>query len=286
METADRNTDMFCVPAILSCLGLPAVYVASLYVWGFPINRHYATAIKKRFISIFFVCLVSPTSLYFGMNENVFQKATILELLGLRWPGLIQAIVIPLLLTMILFLGPLSVMGWDGIWRLCSESMFWPGNKRTLTWWRSQVVAPLSEEWTFRACMLPVLLQCFTPITAIFVCSLIFGVAHMHHIVCRVQEGMTFKRAFLISCLHCSYTTLFGLYAAFLFVKTGHLAAPVISHSFCNCMELPDFSTAFEDPFRRLPLYVIGLVSFCLLLTPMTKPTLFHNNLFWSKYFI
>lgn len=42
METADRNTDLSCVSAILSCLVLSVVYVASLYVWSSPYNR-YAT---------------------------------------------------------------------------------------------------------------------------------------------------------------------------------------------------------------------------------------------------
>ncbi|XP_076166748.1 ras converting CAAX endopeptidase Sras isoform X1 [Ptiloglossa arizonensis] len=295
METADRNTDLFCVPAILSCLALSVVYVASLYVWSSPYNREHPTIIKKRFISVFIISLISPASLYFGMNEKVFQKATIWELLGLRWPGLIQAIVIPLLLTMILFLGPLSVLGFNGLWRLYTglpvlEPMYWLGSIRTLTWWRNQVVAPLAEEWTFRACMLPLLLQCFTPTTAIFVCSLFFGIAHFHHVVYHIETGMQLKHALFISCFQFAYTALFGAYAAFLFVKTGHLAAPLTAHSFCNHMGFPDLSevVAFKDPLKRaglFSLFVIGLVAWCFLLTPMTNPTFFHNNLFWHKHF-
>lgn len=78
--------------------------------------------------------------------------------------------------------------------------MYWLGSVRTLIWWRNQVVAPLSEEWTFRACMLPLLLQCFTPATAIFVCPLFFGVAHFHHVVERVKMGMGIRHALFISC--------------------------------------------------------------------------------------
>ncbi|XP_043255415.1 CAAX prenyl protease 2 isoform X2 [Colletes gigas] len=291
METVDRNTDLFCVSAILSCLGLSVVYVASLYVWSSPYNREHPTVIKKRFFSVFIISLISPASLYFGMNDSVFLKATIWELLGLRWPGLIQAIVIPLLLTMILFLGPLSVQGFNGLWRLYAEPMYWLGSIQTLTWWRNQVVAPLSEEWTFRACMLPLLLQCFTPTTAIFVCPLFFGVAHFHHVVYRVKTGMKLKHALFISCFQFAYTTLFGAYAAFLFVKTGHIAAPFTAHSFCNHMGFPDLSevVAFKGPLKRVglfSLFVIGLVAWCFLLTPMTNPTLFHNNLFWHKHFI
>jgi len=81
-----------------------------------------------------------------------------------------------------------------------SEPMYWLGSVRTLIWWRNQIVAPLSEEWTFRACMLPLLLQCFTPTTAIFVCPLFFGVAHFHHVVERIKMGMGIKHALFISC--------------------------------------------------------------------------------------
>lgn len=54
--------------------------------------------------------------------------------------------------------------------------MYWISNLTNLIWLRNHVVAPLSEEFTFRACMLPLLLQCFRPLTAVFVCPLFFGV--------------------------------------------------------------------------------------------------------------
>lgn len=50
------------------------------------------------------------------------------------------------------------------------------------------------------------------------------------------------KNALLTSSFQFVYTTLFGWYASYLFLKTGHLAPPVLSHSFCNIMGFPDFS--------------------------------------------
>ena len=41
--------------------------------------------------------------------------------------------------------------------------------------------------------------------------------------------------------LQFAYTTIFGMYSAFLFVKTGHFAAPFIVHAYCNFMGFPDF---------------------------------------------
>lgn len=45
-------------------------------------------------------------------------KATVSEVLGLRWSGIIQAIFIPLFLTTVLFLGPVSVKSVNGLSRL------------------------------------------------------------------------------------------------------------------------------------------------------------------------
>ncbi|XP_012275815.1 CAAX prenyl protease 2 [Orussus abietinus] len=288
METANPDTDFHCISAILSCLALSAVYVASLYVWNSPNISDHPSTIKRRFISVFIMSYISPTFMYFGMNETNLQKATIWELLGLRWSGLLQAIVIPWILTMILFLGPLCMQGLNGLWRLYTEPMYWLGNAKTLKWWRNQVVAPLSEEWTFRACMLPLLLQCFAPTTVIFICPLFFGLAHFHHIMERRKLGIQLKHVLVMSCFQFAQTTIFGAYAAFLFIKTGHLVAPVVAHSFCNHMGVPNVMeiATYKDPFKRVglfSLFVFGLLAWCFLLTPLTNPTFFNNNLFWHK---
>ncbi|XP_014604554.1 CAAX prenyl protease 2 [Polistes fuscatus] len=260
METTGRNADLSCISGIFSCFVLSVVYIASLYVWNSPHNREHPSTIKRRFFSVFVVALISPIFLYVGLDEKVYQKATIWELLGLRWSGLFQASIIPFLLTMILFLGPLSVQIFNGFWRLYAEPMYWLGSVHTLIWWRNHIVAPLSEEWTFRA-------------------------SHFHHVVERIKMGMEIKLALFISCFQFAYTTLFGAYAAFLFVKTGHFIAPFIAHSFCNHMGFPELSevVAYKDPLKRaalFSLFVIGLFAWCFLLTPMTDPAIYHNNLF------
>lgn len=111
--------------------------------------------------------------------------------MGLRTEGIIPAIFMPLFLTMILFLGPLAMKISTGLLKvyigtfcyfisyhfsLISEPSHWKSNLQDLMWLRAHVVAPLSEEFTFRSCMLPLLLQCFAPMTAVFICPLFFGV--------------------------------------------------------------------------------------------------------------
>ncbi|XP_012580530.1 PREDICTED: CAAX prenyl protease 2 isoform X2 [Condylura cristata] len=51
-----------------------------------------------------------------------------------------------------------------------------------MRWLRNQVIAPLTEELVFRACMLPMLAPCTGLGPAVFTCPLFFGVAHFHHI--------------------------------------------------------------------------------------------------------
>lgn len=41
---------------------------------------------------------------------------TLWEILGIRWEGIVAAIFLPLILTMILFLGPLTMDFLSGIW--------------------------------------------------------------------------------------------------------------------------------------------------------------------------
>jgi len=60
---------------------------------------------------------------------------------------------------------PLPADPW--FWNLCASDM---------RWLRNQVVAPLTEELVFRACMLPMLVPCAGPALAVVTCPLFFGV--------------------------------------------------------------------------------------------------------------
>ena len=125
--------------------------------------------------------------------------------------------------------------------RVFCVPMFWEQSVQDWIWWRNHVVAPFSEEFTFRACMVPVLLGYYSHFYAILISPLFFGVAHFHHMVERIRKGQDIMTSFLVSMFQFTYTTIFGMYSAFLFVKTGHFAAPFIVHAYCNFMGFPDF---------------------------------------------
>lgn len=58
------------------------------------------------------------------------------------------------------------------------EPLYWFASWQDLVWVRNHVMAPLSEEWVFRACMTPLLLQCLEPMTAVFVGPVLFGIGN------------------------------------------------------------------------------------------------------------
>jgi prenyl protein peptidase len=134
-----------------------------------------------------------------------------------------------------------------------------------------------------------------------------FTLGHFHHMVERWRQGMPLAQSLLLSCnktnlyIFCksmkvslsnafplfsgfqfAYTTLFGMYAAFLFIRTGNVAAPCVAHAFCNVMGFPDFGEIGRlNGWKRIVLasaFVVGLLGWYFLLWPLTEPTLYDNN--------
>ncbi|XP_005089152.1 CAAX prenyl protease 2 [Aplysia californica] len=275
--------------AILLCFFFAVLYVGSLYVWGATIkdkSRDHPDVIKRRFLSVASVCAIAPVLLWtVASPSDKVHANTLLEWLGIRFWGFIPACIVPLFLTMVLFLGPLSLHYLDGVFSLYLESKYWTNSVKNYVWLRNHIVAPLSEEFIFRACMLPVLLPRLGEGWSILLCPLFFGVAHFHHMIEKVVHSQQdVSEAFKQSLFQLGYTTVFGAYSAFLFLRTGHLMAPVIAHAFCNHMGFPSFGEVMGYPsptrHRLIALFVLGLVSWLLLLYPLTSPLLYSNDVY------
>ncbi|KAI1898530.1 hypothetical protein AGOR_G00073310 [Albula goreensis] len=276
--------DGLCWLSVLSCLVLSCSYVGSLYVWRSDLPRDHPSVIKRRFTSVLVVSALSPVFVWAWKElTGVRPGPSLLALMGIRLEGILTAATLPLLLTMVLFLGPLIQLAVDCPWglldgiRVVIDPSFWALCLSDMRWLRNQVVAPLTEELVFRASMLPMLVPCAGPTTAIFTCPLFFGVAHFHHVIelLRFRQG-TVSTIFLSAF---SYTAVFGAYTAFIFIRTGHLLGPVLCHSFCNYMGFPALSTALEHPQRLtlLSFYLLGVLLFLLLLFPMTDPVFYSS---------
>lgn len=274
-----------CFISVGTCFLLSVAYLASLYVWNSPYSRDHPSTIKKRFISVFFMLFIAPCFFYAGLDKAILKQETLLEILGLKTKGLVQAFFMPLFLTMILFLGPISMELYSGLSKLYTEETYWLSNLTNLIWIRNHIVAPFSEEFTYRSCMMPLLLQCLPPLTAVFVNPLLFGVAHFHHMQERMKFGMEFGTALKIACFQFTYTSIFGAYSAYIFYRTGHFISVFIVHAFCNHMGFPDIMevTTYKKSKKIVicSIFVVGFVIWCYLLKPLTEPTWYYNNPTW-----
>jgi prenyl protein peptidase len=169
--------------------------------------------------------------------------------------------------------------------------------------WRNFIVAPVTEELVFRSCMIPLLLCAgFRINTAIFLCPVLFSLAHLNHFrEMYIRHNRSYLRASLIvgmslpsiiiiilfvdqswaslvrwSGLQLGYTVIFGAYASFLFIRTGHLAAPLFAHIFCNYMGLPVLYANGKGLVSAA--FLGGVVGFVLLLFPLTKPLMYNDS--------
>jgi prenyl protein peptidase len=81
-----------------------------------------------------------------------------------------------------------------------------------------------------------------TPVwQTVFLTPVIFGLAHVHHFYefRLTNPQVPVLDALLRSCFQMAYTTLFGAYATFIYMRTGSLLAVCAIHAFCNSMGLP-----------------------------------------------
>uniref|UniRef100_D3TP37 CAAX prenyl protease 2 n=1 Tax=Glossina morsitans morsitans TaxID=37546 RepID=D3TP37_GLOMM len=284
IETVPRVSKII---TISCCLAMSILYVSSLYIWNNKHNRDHPATVKRRFLSVSVVMLVAPVFLYSFSSTELMEKVQFNELLGLRWHGLLMAILIPYLLTMLLFLGPLCVELQSESQKMFFDFEFWKSSFKNILWIRNHVMAPLSEEFVFRACMMPLILQSFSPLASVFITPLFFGVAHVHHIIERLTMGMDFTTALIISLSQLAYTTLFGFYSAYLFARTGHFIAPFLVHAFCNHMGLPDLQELWQQQlWKRILLiccYIGGFIGWVLLLNMATLPSVYKNKIFWPR---
>ncbi|GAQ81759.1 CAAX prenyl protease [Klebsormidium nitens] len=148
--------------------------------------------------------------------------------------------------------------------------------------WRNLVVAPVTEEFVFRACIGEILRQGgFSTKHAVLICPVFFAVAHLHHFWDLVYyQRQPIVLAVLTLVLQMTYTTLFGWYAAFLLVRTGHLLCPIVAHVFCNVMGFPDLGAIPRHPHRRVvsAAFVLGVAAFASLVRNSTLLSLLFDR--------
>ena len=182
----------------------------------------------------------------------------------------------PLVTTIMLFLGPLvqEISSEPEQWYPSSLWQSLRHNVHSLIWWRNFVVAPIAEEWVFRACMIPLLSAAgFQFKSLVFLPPLLFGLAHTHHVVSVMRERQVpLLKAILVVLFQVFYTTVFGAMAAYYFLLSQCIYGAILAHAFCNMMGFPDFQGAWEAPNKRTVVlaYLAGIVIYVVAMSKMT----------------
>ncbi|KAF8403268.1 hypothetical protein HHK36_011369 [Tetracentron sinense] len=254
--------------AVIACTAMSFFYVAILYsptlILRLPpptslnnfMIRRFICALVSSILSIFISALILPI--------RSWEASSLFGVYGIRVDHLWHALVFPISVTSLLYAGSLVskslllVNSWkeqkdhgrgypfDGIKIVSQRFLDWITSiASSVLAWRNYVVAPLTEELVFRACMIPLLL-CggFKTYNAIFLSSIFFSLAHLNHFLeLYSQQNYSFLKASMVVGLQLGYTVIFGSYASFLFIRSGHLLAPIVAHAFCNIMGLPVLSS-------------------------------------------
>ncbi|KAG8687274.1 hypothetical protein FRC09_013594, partial [Ceratobasidium sp. 395] len=173
---------------------------------------------------------------------NAIQPST--KLLGLVPPS---PALRPLLLTPLLYLGPLYSAWLDESLPFMADWSYQRDIVKKFASWtgiRNFFMSPLTEELVFRSCIIGAAQLAGVGIKkTVFLTPLWFGIAHIHHAneqynrLGRTKKAL--KQALIISTIQLVYTTLFGWYASFLFIRTGSVVVPTLAHTFCNIMGMP-----------------------------------------------
>lgn len=263
------------------CCLLSFFFVLSLYFVDPGLPRNHPVTVHRRIWAISVVCLIAPTALYLFVRLQ-FEAVSIVSftnLLGIKWNGLFAAICYPTFLILTLYAGPIF-HNWVDESSLIGHGLESQRNDIII---RNYVIAPLAEELIFRACMLLFLCPAIGEQYAVLLCPVFFGIAHIHHLIdwYRINDNTSFQQACFSVILQICYTSVFGLFAGFLFVRTRHLVGLVLCHSLCNLMGLPPIYSALMHPKKYLILavYVTGTILFFSLLFPLTTPSLYSNFL-------
>ncbi|KAK9475843.1 hypothetical protein V1514DRAFT_338777 [Lipomyces japonicus] len=247
--------------AAAACIALTVAYVGVLYLHPTArrSSRDDPVVIRAR-VSVILLCTVvscAGTGLQLSQDDHennnnnnssssnnssgwVSTASWLKTLRIIPVPGVLEILRTTVLPTLIFFAGPLVdkvwlSQGYKWIWHdVAVAGTSWIG-------WRNYIVGPVTEELVFRACVVSVELHAGVSMgTLVFLTPLYFGVAHLHHAFeAYVKDPEQWKLALAMSTLQLCFTTVFGWYATFLYLRTGTIVSPIVAHALCNAIGLP-----------------------------------------------
>ncbi|KAJ2744474.1 CAAX prenyl protease [Coemansia sp. BCRC 34301] len=216
---------------------------------------------------------VVATAASLAATAYTLRKEDWVSQLGLAPRAALGSACAGLVLTCALYLGPLTMDCLDrqSPWALCARP--------SAVWWRNYVVGPVTEELVFRSVVVSLWLAAgVSSLVAVLVSPLVFSVAHIHHAVASYCAGTPLSHAAAAMLAQLAYTSLFGCYAAMMFVRTGSVVGPVVAHIVCNVQGLPSISRINQHPakYALWAVHGAGVLGLVLLFEPMTRPGIFY----------
>ena len=180
-------------------------------------------------------------------------------------------------------------------------------NTNNETLYRNFVIGPITEELVFRSVIVSysiltnldahhsTSLSSNVAYDVIWYCPIYFGLAHLHHLYESVRQGKPLTQSIIIILFQLTYTSIFGVIAGLLLVRTGNVLSCIASHVICNIIQLPDLSfmkpsTAFQvSKYSHLYSYryilllshLLGLVLFYYSFFPLTN-SLAKESALWN----
>lgn len=263
--------------AVLCSFALSFCFVVSLHLWKFlgykDHNRDASDTIKRRFMSAMLSCAICG-GMIFALADTSPSGLSLAELLGFR------EVVLPsircLALTATLFVGPLVQHAVASLISCTSLASWPPGGGWVAA--RNYALAPFTEEFVFRACLVRLWVAASIPMgVVIFLSPFFFALAHTHHYIEHVRRFGDKRIALVQVSFQVFYTSLFGMYANFLLLRTGSTTAVILTHSFCNHQGFPDLAflvsqghVLYRHRIWLAVLYCAGVAAFAWLLWPLT----------------
>lgn len=199
--------------SLLSSFLLAFIYVSSLYIWNgkYQSNRSEPDVIRKKFNRVAMSSIVSLVFIYL-ISQSDDQGFRLSEWIGIRMDSFFKSVLTSLFLTIVLFGGPCAQLILVNYYQ--SYSFYLKSTKKTnesiiinfskyaindfkatfayksmkqkcsdVIFLRNYLVAPLTEEFVFRSCTLPLLICQLNFTNSIIIAPAFFALAHLHHIL-------------------------------------------------------------------------------------------------------
>ncbi|KAL8652004.1 MAG: hypothetical protein Q9226_004449 [Calogaya cf. arnoldii] len=249
-----KNTEEDALPPLsLAFAALLSVAYPTLYVLPFylspttrpspTLSRDAPSVIRARIRFVYVsVTLSTVATVYILATRANASNLDILRLLGWYPIGIVE-VAKSFLLTALLFTGPLfERVVVESRWKDWIQGRALHESLSSWIGWRNYVGGPVTEEILFRSLLVPLhLLTPLSPTHIILLTPLYFGIAHIHHFYEFVltHPHTPWTPSIIRSVFQFTYTTMFGWYATFVFIRTGNVIAVILAHTFCNWAGLP-----------------------------------------------